>query len=143
MKVLLTGATGYIGKRLLPALVEQGHSVVCCVRDPQRFSPPKSLRSSIEVVVLDLLKEDTLTNIPVDIEGAFYLVHSMSSEKNYEEFEKRSAVNFRKALKKTRVKHVVYLSGIVNEDKPGGHPCIRTSFHFTPIPAARADADTV
>lgn len=144
MKVLLTGATGYIGKRLLPALVEQGHSVVCCVRDPQRFSPPKSLRSSIEIVVLDLLKEDTLTNIPVDIEGAFYLVHSMSSEKNYEEFEKRSAVNFRKALKKTRVKHVVYLSGIVNEDKLSKHLASRKaveielakgSYHLTTLRA--------
>jgi len=71
MKILLTGATGYIGKRLLPALVEQGHTVVCCVRDPERFAPPKSLRPNIEIVVLDLLKEDTLVNIPQDIDGAF------------------------------------------------------------------------
>ena len=98
MKILLTGATGYIGKRLLPALVEQGHTVVCCVRDPERFVPPKSLRPSLEIVVLDLLKEDTLANIPQDIDGAYYLVHSMSSDKNYEELEKQSAINCRKAV---------------------------------------------
>ena len=78
MKILLTGATGYIGKRLLPALVEQGNKVICCVRDPARFSPPESLRAHIEVVVLDLLKPETFSNIPEDIDGAFYLVHSMS-----------------------------------------------------------------
>ena len=144
MKILLTGATGYIGKRLLPALVEQGHQVVCCVRDPERFSPPKSLRSNIEVVVLDLLNEETLSNIPNDIEGAYYLVHSMSSEKNYEAFEKRSAINFRKAIQETQVQHVVYLSGIVNEDKLSKHLASRKAvetelskgdFHLTTLRA--------
>ena len=144
MKILLTGATGYIGKRLLPALVEQGHTVVCCVRDPERFAPPKSLRPNIEIVVLDLLKEDTLVNIPQDIDGAYYLVHSMSSEKNYEELEKQSAINFRKALEETRVKHVVYLSGIVNEEKLSKHLASRKaveielakgSYHLTTLRA--------
>ena len=121
MKILLTGATGYIGKRLLPALVEQGHKVVCCVRDPERFSPPRSLLSSIEIIVLDLLKEETLDNIPKDIDGAYYLVHSMSSGSNYDELEKKSALNFRMALERTRVEHVIYLSGIVNEEKLSRH----------------------
>ncbi len=44
MKILLTGATGYIGKRLLPVLIEAGHHVVCCVRDLNRFNPPESLK---------------------------------------------------------------------------------------------------
>ncbi len=44
MKILLTGATGYIGKRLLPLLIEEGHEVVCCVRDLDRFHPPKILK---------------------------------------------------------------------------------------------------
>lgn len=121
MKILLTGATGYIGKRLLPVLVNNGHQVVCCVRDPSRFNPPASLLPSIEVIRLDLLDETTLKNIPSDIDGAYYLVHSMASSTDYESLEKKSAVNFRNALNNTVVKHVVYLSGIVNESKLSQH----------------------
>ncbi|MFB0907647.1 MAG: NAD-dependent epimerase/dehydratase family protein, partial [Spirosomataceae bacterium] len=71
MKILLTGATGYIGKRLLPALVEQGHTVVCCVRDTNRFNPPPSLIEFIEVIQVDLLDKPSLGNIPQDIDGAY------------------------------------------------------------------------
>jgi uncharacterized protein YbjT (DUF2867 family) len=121
MKILLTGATGYIGKRLLPVLVNDGHQVVCCVRDPNRFNPPRSLRSRIEVIQLDLLDESTLQNIPGDIDGAFYLVHSMAVSADYENLERQSAINFREALSRTNARHVVYLSGIVNEDKLSKH----------------------
>jgi uncharacterized protein YbjT (DUF2867 family) len=121
MKILLTGATGYIGKRLLPALVEQGHHVVCCVRDPERFSPPSSLRNQISIIVVDLLQEETLSNIPEDVDGAYYLVHSMSASSDYDKLELQSAKNFRKALERTRARHVVYLSGIVNEEKLSRH----------------------
>lgn len=121
MKILLTGSTGYIGKRLLPVLVDAGHEVVCCVRDPKRFNPPASLKDSITVLKLDLLDKESLTHIPNDIDGAFYLVHSMSSSGDYESLEETSAINFREALKHTNVNHVVYLSGIVNEDELSKH----------------------
>ena len=121
MKILLTGATGYIGKRLLPALVDQGHHVICCVRDPDRFTPPRSLMKNITVIVVDLLKAETLSNIPDDIDGAYYLVHSMSASSDYDKLELESARNFRKALERTSVKHVVYLSGIINEEKLSKH----------------------
>ena len=64
MKILLTGSTGYIGKRLLPVLVEAGHEVVCCVRDPQRFNPPDSIKQNISIIEVDLLDEKSLKNIP-------------------------------------------------------------------------------
>ncbi len=115
MKILLTGSTGYIGKRLLPVLIEAGHTVVCCVRDPKRFTPPESLKENISVLQLDLLDPKSLEHIPEDIDGAYYLVHSMSSSLDYEALEEKSAVNFRNALKRTNVKHVIYLSGIINE----------------------------
>jgi uncharacterized protein YbjT (DUF2867 family) len=115
MKILLTGSTGYIGKRLLPVLIELGYEVVCGVRDVKRFNPPKSLRENITVLKLDLLDKISLEDIPKDIDGAYYLVHSMSSSGDYQSLEETSAINFRNALKKTNVKHVVYLSGIVNE----------------------------
>jgi len=115
MKILLTGATGYIGKRLLPVLVEAGHEVVCCVRDTKRFTPPPSLRHKISVIEVDLLHEASLKKIPKDIDGAYYLVHSMASSQDYSTLERTSALNFRNALEKTSAKHLIYLSGIVNE----------------------------
>lgn len=90
MKILLTSATGYIGKRLLPHLVETGHHVICCERDRNRFSPPLSLQSSITVIQIDLLNEETLNKIPKDIDGAYYLVHSMNSSQDYQLLEKIS-----------------------------------------------------
>ena len=121
MKVLLTGATGYVGKRLLPILVENGHQVVCCVRDTSRFNPPEYLMNQIEVIQLDLLQKDSLTNIPTDIEGAFYLVHSMAASSDYETLEQKSAENFLDAIKTTQIQHVVYLTGIINENELSKH----------------------
>jgi len=121
MKVLLTGATGYIGKRLLPVLVENGHNVVCCVRDVKRFYPPESLREQIEILEVDLLDRDSLKRIPTDIDGAYYLVHSMSSFDDYQKIEERCAINFREAVNRTHACHVIYLSGIVNEYKLSDH----------------------
>ena len=121
MKILLTGATGYIGKRILPALVEKGYRVVCCVRDKKRFSPPASLLPYIDVIEVDFLEESHLEQIPADIDGAYYLLHSMSTSKNYQELECRTAKHFRKTMENTQVKHVVYLSGIVNEEKLSDH----------------------
>ncbi|WP_104733946.1 SDR family oxidoreductase [Hanstruepera ponticola] len=121
MKVLLTGATGYIGKRLLPVLCDLGYEVVCCVRDESRFSPPEYLRKQISVIQLDLLKKETLANVPNDIDGAFYLVHSMSSSADYEKLEADSANNFMQAVSKTNIDHVIYLTGIINEDELSKH----------------------
>lgn len=121
MKILLTGSTGYIGKRLIPVLVDAGHEVVCCVRDPKRFNPPESLVEKITVLQLDLLDKASLEHIPKDIDGAYYLVHSMSSEGDYKSLEETSAQNFRQALKNTNVNHVIYLSGIVNETELSKH----------------------
>ena len=121
MRILLTGATGYIGKRLLPVLIENGHEVICCVRDINRFNPPNSLKDKIEVIKVDLLNEASLSEIPKNIDAAYYLVHSMSNSSNYEALEKQSAINFRNAINKTDVKHLLYLSGIVNQDTLSDH----------------------
>ncbi|MFD2892728.1 SDR family oxidoreductase [Flavobacterium chuncheonense] len=121
MKILLTGASGYIGKRLLPVLIENGHEVVCCVRDSKRFHIPDSIHSKIKIIQLDLLDASTLSAIPKDIDAAYYLVHSMASATDYQELEMISAVNFRKAVNKTNAQQVVYLSGIVNESTLSKH----------------------
>lgn len=121
MHILLTGATGYIGKRLLPILIESGHRVTCCVRDKNRFTPPKSLTNDINVIEVDFLNKESLKSIPQDIDGAYYLMHSMSSSDNYQELESNSANNFKDAVSDTAAKHVIYLSGIINENNLSKH----------------------
>jgi len=121
MKILLTGASGYIGKRLLPILVDNGHDVICCVRDTKRFCPPQSLKSKIQVIQINLLKKATLADIPKSIDVAYYLVHSMSASSNYKVLEQESAINFRDAIDKTDAQQVVYLSGIVNDEDLSKH----------------------
>lgn len=121
MRILLTGATGYIGKRLLPVLVKNGHHVICCVRDINRFSPPDSVRPFIDIIPVDFLDANTLNSIPSNIDAAYFLIHSMSSSNEYEKLEEIAAQNFKKSIVSTTIKQVIYLSGIVNEDSLSKH----------------------
>jgi uncharacterized protein YbjT (DUF2867 family) len=122
MNILLTGATGYIGKRLLPILVSQGHDVVCCVRDKNRFFTPLAFIKNTTVIEVDFLKQESLLAIPNDIDAAYYLVHSMSgSADNYDELESISAQNFVNYIDNTNAKQVIYLSGIVNDKSLSKH----------------------
>lgn len=124
MKIFLTGVTGYIGKRVLIQLLEEGHHIVCSVRDKNRFGLKlfKDKLDQIEVIENDFLDEKTLENIPKDIEVAYYSIHSMSSsEGDFEEKEKISAENFRRALETTHVRQVIFLTGIINEEKLSKH----------------------
>lgn len=122
MKILLTGGTGYIAQRLLPVLLDKGHEVICCVRDRKRFNSEKYSSGSVSVVEADFLKPETLSDIPRNIDAAYYLIHSMStSSGDFEEMEELSAINFRDAIQKTKARQVIYLSGIVNESKLSKH----------------------
>ncbi len=121
MKILLTGATGYVGQKLLPVLLKNGYEVICCVRNKRKFNPPDYLKQNISVLELDFLDESSLEVIPEEIDGAYYLIHSMSSTSEYEKLEQKSAINFKNALNKTRVQHVIYLSGIVNDANLSKH----------------------
>jgi uncharacterized protein YbjT (DUF2867 family) len=122
MKILLTGVTGYIAQQLLPVLLEQGHTVVCCVRDRHRFNAKKFGSASIEVVEADFLDPSTLATIPDDIDLAYYLIHSMAtSTGDFRSMEEQCALNFRSCIEQTSAKQVIYLSGIVNEEKLSQH----------------------
>lgn len=121
MTILLTGATGYIGKRLLPVLVDNGHRVICLVRDAQRMEVPESIRPSVELVEADLLNRDSLDKIPQGIDIAYYLVHSMSSGKDYLDLEQKSAEHFKDRMDALGVEQVIYLSGMVNEEELSTH----------------------
>jgi len=121
MRILLTGATGYVGKRILGPLLDAGHTVICCTRDISRFNPDVKNTENIEVIEVDFLKEKTLQNIPLDIDGAYYLIHSMSTHKNFTSIEEKTARSFVERINETQCQHVVYLSGIVNDEDLSEH----------------------
>ncbi len=119
--ILLTGATGYIGKRLLPVLFRAGHHVICCVRDINRMLIPEDFEAQITLLEVDFLEAGSLSKIPEDIDAAYYLMHSMSASADYESLEVKVAENFVTAMKSTSVEHVIYLSGIVNDEELSKH----------------------
>lgn len=119
--ILLTGATGYIGKRLLPVLLREGNNVICCVRDRNRMLLPEGYDDQLSIIELDFLNPDTLPKIPKNIDVAYYLMHSMSASSDYENLEVKVAHSFKEAMKRTTVQQVIYLSGIVNEEKLSKH----------------------
>jgi len=132
MRILVTGATGYIGKRIIPLLLEQGHTVVCAVRGKLRTERQYPEEDNLHIVEADFLKPETLTNIPKDIDAAYYLIHSMSnSVDQFHKMEEDCAVNFKNYIEKTNVKQVIYLSGITNDTKLSKHLLSRKNVETT------------
>ncbi|MDP1879629.1 MAG: NAD(P)H-binding protein, partial [Parachlamydiaceae bacterium] len=122
MKVLLTGANGYIGTRLLPLLLEKGYDVYALVRSDKRIQVPEKFEKKVHIIQADLLDAKSLEKIPNDIDVAYYLVHSMSaSAEQFTSMEAKSATNFKEQLSHTQVRQIIYLSGIVNDEKLSYH----------------------
>ena len=122
MKILLTGVTGYIAQRLLPVLLENGHEVICCVRDKNRFNKKNYLNSQLSVIELNFLNKESLQQIPTAIDVAYYLIHSMSTQKgDFENMEEICALNFKERIEQTNAKQVIFLSGINNADELSKH----------------------
>lgn len=124
MKVLLTGANGYIGKRLLPLLIEQGYKVVCAVRDKARFPTDGYYADpNVSVCEIDFLRDVSLDPELTDIDAAYYLIHSMSDDdsSSFEKLEKTAALNFVKLIDQTSAKQIIYLGGITNEQTLSKH----------------------
>ena len=111
MHVLVTGATGFVGGRLVPALLEAGHEVRATTRSPADYDPP----AGVEVVGGDLLDADSLEGVFADVDLAYYLVHSMGGGGGFAERERRSARTFATAASAAGVDRVVYLGGLGEE----------------------------
>lgn len=106
-KVLLTGASGFIGQRLLKALLAEGVDLRCLVRRPGSFPP------GVDVAIGDLLEPATLPAALEGIDTAYYLVHSMAGGRaGFEERDRTAAVNFSKAATAAGVRRVIYLGGL-------------------------------
>jgi uncharacterized protein YbjT (DUF2867 family) len=108
--ILLTGATGYIGGRLLTALEASGQRVRCLARRP-RFLQPR-VGGATEVVAGDVLDRDSLAAAMQGVHTAYYLVHSMASTEAFEATDRQAAQNFAAAARQARVQRIVYLGGL-------------------------------
>ena len=122
MRILLTGANGYVGRRLLPELLSAGHEIICCVRDKNRLGLDKATLAAVTVWEVDFLDEPNFDGLPINIDVAYYLIHSMTSSTiNFDIMESKSAHNFNVLMNKIGIKQVVYLSGIINETNLSKH----------------------
>ncbi|MFB6089679.1 MAG: NAD(P)H-binding protein [Halobellus sp.] len=110
MDVLVTGATGFVGSRLVPALRDAGHDVTALVRDAARYDPPDGVR----VVEGDLLEPGSF-DAALDVDAAYYLVHSMHAGEDFEERDRRAARNFADEASAAGVERVIYLGGLGEE----------------------------
>ena len=110
-RILLTGATGYVGGRLLPRLLERGYPVRCLTRRETNRSY-FGTEGDIEVAVGNALEEASLHQALQDIDTAFYLIHSMGDNEDFEQTDRRAAENFARACTQQGVKRIIYLGGL-------------------------------
>lgn len=117
--ILLTGASGYIGGRLLQALEKEGLPLRCLARRPEYLRP--RVGSGTEVVAGDLLDPGTLVKALEGVATAYYLVHSMGSSGDFEDRDRRAARNFAAAARAAGVSRIVYLGGLAHGDSLSPH----------------------
>ena len=108
--ILLTGATGYIGGRLLSQLEEHGYSIRCLARRPENLEARAS--DTIEIFEGDVLNKDSLHKAMEGVHTAYYLVHSMGSSGEFEMEERQGAKNFSEASDEAGIQRIIYLGGL-------------------------------
>ncbi len=122
-KILLVGATGYIGRRLVGLMEREGQSVRCLARRPEFLLA--SVSATTEVVGGDLLDPDSLTQACRDVDVAYYLAHALGSSGDFEAEETRGAENFAAAARACGVRRIIYLGGL-GQDTPDLSPHLRS-----------------
>ena len=115
MKILVTGATGYIGGRLVPRLIEKGYDVRCMARDSSRL---EGRWADAEVVSGDVHNYESIKPALDGIDVAYYLIHSMSAgEHEFADKDMKAAENFSVKAKSAGVKRIIYLGGLGSSDQ--------------------------
>lgn len=113
--LLVTGATGYIGGRLVPRLLERGYRVRCLVRDPSRLLG-RPWHDRVEIVTGDVLRPESLRSALEGVDAAYYLVHSMGSGPDFQRRDLTAAANFGAAAQSAGVGRILYL-GALGDDR--------------------------
>ena len=111
--ILITGATGYIGGRLVPRLLEMGYRVRCLVRDPQRLEG-RPWQTDVEIVPGDVLQADSLDAAMQGVSAAYYLVHSLAGGADFHQQDLTAARNFSTKAKEAGVERIIFLGGLAD-----------------------------
>jgi uncharacterized protein YbjT (DUF2867 family) len=122
--VLLTGASGYVGGRLIPLLEQQPVVLRCLARTPDKLRP--LVKDSTEIVRGDVLDPPTLDTALQGVHTAYYLVHLMSGSQDFEMQDRRAAQNFAAAARRAGVQRIVYLGGLGDDADPKLSPHLRS-----------------
>lgn len=112
-KILIVGATGYVGGHLVPSLLKKGFQIRCMVRSPEKLLARNW--KNVEIVEGDVLKPETLSKALQNIHTTYYLVHSMGGSKNFEKTDALAAANFSKAAKEANIQRIIYLGGLAKD----------------------------
>lgn len=115
MRVAVIGSTGYIGGRLVPELLDAGHTVRCLARDPNRLDGI-DWRGRVEVATADVLDFDSMCAALQGIDTIYYLVHAMGHVPNFEQADRIGAENTRRSAERAGVERIVYLGGLGDDD---------------------------
>ena len=122
--VLLTGATGYVGGRLIPLLEQQPVMLRCLARNPEKLR--SRVKETTEIVQGDVLDAPSLDEALQGVHTAYYLVHLMSGSKDFEKEDRQAATNFAQAAKKAGVRRIIYLGGLGDDADPKLSPHLRS-----------------
>ena len=117
MKITVTGATGYIGSKLIPSLIDLGHEITATARDPSKV---KYMHKNLSILKADFSHQ--VVKLPKDTDICYYLMHSMMDPKDsFVQQEKLVVDNLLRSIEGTECKQIIYLSGLINSDKLSLH----------------------
>ena len=125
LNCLVTGASGYIGGRLVPELLSAGYAVRCMARDPGKLSD-RPWSDDVEIAVADVMDGGAVRRALEGVDVAYYLIHSLGTDASFEQRDRDAAQTFAAAAKAAGVQRIVYLGGIISRQAGKLSPHLRS-----------------